>query len=234
MVKGEVAKNLLTILPGKRLDQIKQSFKDSGYSQTEVDAAFNPANYRDHAALVSLPDGATLEGYLYPDSFQKQADTPAAVIVRESLDEMAKYLTTDITNSFTAQGLTLFQGITLASVVLQEASDPDDQATVAQVFLKRLKQNMKLESDPTAFYVSAISNVPKSLSIESPYNTYLHPGLPPGPIGNITKSSLNAVAHPSNTDYLFFVAGDDGTVHFTHTRAEHEEATRKYCTELCQ
>ncbi|PJE65083.1 endolytic transglycosylase MltG [Candidatus Saccharibacteria bacterium CG10_big_fil_rev_8_21_14_0_10_47_8] len=234
MVNGEVAKNLLTILPAKRLDQIKQAFRDASYSQAEVDAAFNPDNYRGHAALASLPAGTTLEGYLYPDSFQKQADTPATTIVRESLDEMEKYLTTDITDGFTAQGLTLFQGITLTSVVLQEASDPDDQSIVSQVFLRRLKQSMKLESDPTAFYASALAGVPRGLAIESPYNTYLHLGLPPGPIGNVTKNALKAVAHPANTDYLYFVAGDDGVVHFTHSLAEHEEATRKYCTKLCQ
>jgi len=93
---------------------------------------------------------------------------------------------------------------------------------------------MKLESDPTAFYASALAGVPRGLAIESPYNTYLHLGLPPGPIGNVTKNALKAVAHPANTDYLYFVAGDDGVVHFTHSLAEHEEATRKYCTKLCQ
>jgi UPF0755 protein len=234
MVAGEVAKNLLTILPAKRLDQIKQTFKDSGYGQDVVDSAFNPANYRGNAALVSLPEGASLEGYLYPDSFQKQTDTPAATIVGESLDEMSKNLTTDITNGFTAQGLTTFQGITLASIVLQETSSPADQPMVAQVFLSRLKQGMMLGSDVTAFYASAIAGVPNSVSIDSPYNTRVHTGLPPGPIGNVTASALKAVAHPASTDYLYFVAGDDTTLHFTHTQAEHEDAVKKYCTKLCQ
>lgn len=234
MVNGEVAKNLLTILPAKRLDQIKQAFKDAGYSQAQIDAAFNPASYKGHAALASLPGGATLEGYLYPDSFQKQADTPATTIVGESLDEMQKYLTTDVTDGFTAQGLTVFQGITLASIVLQETSDPVDQPVVAQVFLSRLKRGMMLGSDVTAFYASDLAGVERSVAINSPYNTRVRAGLPPGPIGNVTKNTLKAVVHPANTDYLYFVAGDDGVVHFTHTQAEHEDATRKYCTKLCQ
>ena len=73
MVKGDVAKDLLTILPGKRLDQIRRAFTDAGYSPAEVDEAFKPTNYSGHPALASLPKGASLEGYLYPDSFQKQA-----------------------------------------------------------------------------------------------------------------------------------------------------------------
>lgn len=234
MVNGEVAKNLLTILPAKRLDQIKQAFKDAGYSQGAIDTAFNPASYSGHAALVGLPAGASLEGYLYPDSFQKQADTPATAIVRESLDEMEKYLTTDVINGFTAQGLTSFQGVTLASIVEQETSSPANQPIVAQVFLSRWKQGMVLGSDVTAFYASAIAGSAPSVAIDSPYNTRVHTGLPPGPIGNVTANALKAVAHPANTDYLYFVAGDDGILHFTHTQAEHEDAVKKYCTKLCQ
>jgi UPF0755 protein len=233
MVVGDVSKNLLTILPGKRLDQIKQTFKKAGYSDAEIESAFNPASYVDHPALTSLPKGASLEGYLYPDSFQKQSDTPATTIIRESLDEMNKHLTVDVTSGFAKQGLSVYQGITMASIVLAESGDPASQPTIGQVFLTRLKQNMALGSDVTAFYASALANKPPRVDIESPYNTRIHTGLPPGPINNVTDSALKAVAHPADTDYLFFVAGDDKKIHFAHTEAEHEQNISQYCTKSC-
>ncbi len=230
---GEVAKNLLTILPGKRLDQIKKKFLDDGYTQAQVDSAFIPTQYADMPVLASLPSGASLEGYLYPDSFQKEADTPAETIVRESLQEMQKYLTSDIIDGFGAQGLSVFQGITLTSIVEQESSSPIDQPTVAQVFLSRYHQGIMLGSDVTAFYGSYVAGLSPSVLFDTPYNTRLHSGLPPGPIGNVTFDALKAVAHPASTDYLYFVAGDDGVLHFSHTQAEHDAATAQFCTKAC-
>jgi UPF0755 protein len=201
LVKGEVTRNLLTILPGKRIDQIKAAFTKSGYSQGEADAAFDPASYAGHPALASLPAGASLEGFLYPDSFQKETNTPANVIVRESLDEMQQHLTRDVVNGFASKGLNIYQGVTLASIVNQETDDPVYQPTVAQVFFTRMKQGMKLESNVTANYAADLADVSRNVNIDSPYNTYLHSGLTPGPIGNVTNFALKAVAHPSNTDY---------------------------------
>ena len=234
MVDGDVAKNLLTILPQKRLDEVKQAFLGAGYTPEQINRAFNPASYHDHPVLASLPTGASLEGYLYPDSFEKQVDTPATDIVRQSLDAMQRYLSQDTINGFAAHSLNVYQGITLASIVAQETDDPAYQPMVAQVLMTRLAQNVPLQADVTAFYASAVNGQPKSLNINSPYNTYLHAGLPPGPISNMTKDALQAVAHPANTDYLYFVAGDDSKIHFSRTQAEHEDAVKKYCTRECQ
>jgi UPF0755 protein len=233
MHKGEVTKNLLTILPGKRLDQIKSTFVKSGYTEAEVDSAFNTATYADHPLVASLPAGASLEGFLYPDSFQKDSSTPAATIVRESLDEMQKHLTPDITSGFASKGLNVFQGVTLASIVYQEIDDPTYQPTVAQVFFTRMNQGIKLESNVTANYAADLAGVARNVGIDSPYNTYLHAGLTPGPIGNVTDSALKAVAHPSNTDYVYFIAGDDNKMHFTHTIDEHNAAIKQYCQKKC-
>jgi UPF0755 protein len=233
MASGDVAKNYVTILPDKRLDEIKQAFARAGYSSAQIDSAFNPAGYSGHPALASLPAGASLEGYLYPESFQKQSDTPASTIVRQSLDQMSKRLTPDILQAFTAQKLNTFQAITLASIVAQETDDPAYQPTVAQVFLSRLRQGISLGSDVTAFYASQQAGQGKNVDYDSPYNTRLHTGLPPGPIGNVTGNSLNAVAHPSNTDYLFFVAGDDNKIHFARTAAEHNQNIAQFCQKSC-
>lgn len=233
IVKGEVSKNYVTILPGKTLKQIKQAFLQSGYTDTELDTAFDPATYAGHPLFSSLPSGVGLEGLLYPDSFQRDASTPASTLVRESLDEMQGHLTQEVINGFSAQGLNAYQGITLASIVYAESGDPRSEPTVAQVFLSRLKQGIALGSDVTAFYAASQAGQGKTLGVDSPYNTRLHTGLPPGPIGNFTDIALKAVAHPSNTDYLYFVAGDDGTIHFSHTQQEHEQAIKQYCTKEC-
>jgi UPF0755 protein len=233
LANGKVATNLLTILPGKRLDQIKQAFLASGYSQSEVDSAFDPANYAGHPVLASLPKDASLEGYLYPDSFQKQADTPATAIVRESLDEMQKHLTPDIIKGFTAHGLNTHQGITLASIIIKETDNPPDAPIVSQVLLTRLTSGSKLQSDVTAFYSADVRGVPRSINIDSAYNTYLVDGLPPGPISNVNAQALRAAAFPANTDYLYYVAGDDGKIHFSKTAEEHQAAVEKYCKKGC-
>lgn len=233
MSKGDVIKRIVTIFPDKRLDQIKEAFLKAGYSEPEVDKAFDPANYKGHPALNSLPQGASLEGYLYPESFQKSPSTPATFIVSQSLDQMSMRLTPEIISAFAAQKLSVHQAIILASIVNQETDDPAYQPMVAQVFLKRMRQNMMLGSDVTAFYASALAGIPKTVNIDSPYNTRRYVGLPPGPIGNVTGNALNAVARPSNTDYLFFVAGDDKKIYFSKTEAEHNKAIAEHCKLGC-
>lgn len=233
MVNGDVSKNLLTILPGKRLDEIKKAFIRDGYKAAEVEAAFKPDQYRHHPALANLPRGASLEGYLYPDSYQRLSSTPAATIVRQSLDEMDKYLTPELAGKFAARGLSPHQAVTLASVVYKESDNPADQAGIAQVFLTRLKIGMPLQSDPTAYYAADKAKTARSLRYPSPYNTYLHKGLPPGPISNFDKSALQAVANPAKSNYLYFVSGDDDKTYFSKTQAEHEEKVRKYCRQKC-
>ena len=233
MVRGYVTTNLLTILPGKTLAEIEKTFAVAGYSQSQIDTAFNPVTYNGNLALASLPAGASLEGYLYPDSYQQTTNTPATAIVQESLDEMAAHLTPDIINGFMANGLSTYQGITLASIVVQESGDPNQEPSIAQVFYNRLNQGTMLQSNVTANYASDLAGVPRSVSIESLYNTYLHTGLPPGPISNVTAAALRAVAHPENNNYMYFIAGDDGTIHYSQTEAEHEQAIQQYCHKLC-
>jgi len=91
-----------------------------------------------------------------------------------------------------------------------------------------------LGADPTFFYAAAIMDIDPSPDIQSPYNTRINGGLPPGPIGNFNITALLAVANPDNTDYLYFVAGDDGVTRFSKTLAEHERLRNKYCIELCK
>lgn len=234
LAQGEVATKLVTILPGQRLDQIEATLINSGFAPDDVKAALNPDLYSGHPALVDKPAGASLEGYLYPESFQITSDTKAEDVIRASLDEMQKRLTPEIRAAIAKHGLSVHEGITLASIVEQEVSKEADRATVAQVFLLRLQRGIRLESDVTAFYGAIINGQDPSVLYDSPYNTYLHDGLPIGPISNVSESSLNAVANPSATDYLYFVAGDDGNTYFSHTLQEHEQLTKEHCHKLCQ
>lgn len=234
IINGKVATDLVTILPAQRLDQIRQAFIKSGFKTADVDAALDPAQYRGaYPALADNPPTASLEGFLYPDSFQKTAETNPKQIIEESLAEMQTHLTTDIRSGFAAHGLTVYQGVTLASIVEQEVPGQSDREQAAQVFLKRLAIGMALGSDVTAYYGAIHDGLPPSLTYDSPYNTLIHTGFPPGPISNVSTSSLEAVAHPANSDWLYFVAGDDGKTYFAKTLDEHNANVAKYCHKLC-
>ena len=238
ITNGKVAVDLVTILPGQRLDQIQTAFVDSfaqyGYDKTTVLAAFDPAQYINHPVLADKPAGASLEGYLYPESFQRTASTSPITIIKSSLDQMQTALTTDVQAGFAKQGLSLHQAIILASIVEKEVSNVDDKPKVAQVFIKRLKMNMALGSDVTAYYGAEVAGLTRSVFTDTPYNTRIHSGLPPGPISNVTASSLKAVANPATTDFVYFVAGDDGITYFSKTLAEHEALTKLHCKKLCE
>jgi UPF0755 protein len=231
---GQVASDLVTILPGRRIDQIRQAFITAGFQPSAVDAALNVSQYRaNYPALADNPPGSSLEGFLYPDSFEKTATTDPKQIIEESLSEMQQHLTSDIRSSFAREGLTVYQGVTLASIVEQEVSDQNERNQAAQVFLSRLQAGMPLGSDVTAFYGAIMAGAAPSTTYDSPYNTLLHKGLPPGPISAVSDSSLNAVAHPASTDWLYFVTGDDGVTHFAKTLDEHNANVSKYCHKLC-
>ena len=230
---GKVAVDLLTILPAQRLDQIRDYLIDRGYAESVVDAALDPKQYADHPVLVDKPPLASLEGYLYPESFQITASTSLETIIRAALDELDLALTPAIRKSFADRGLNLHEALTLASIVEREVNTPDDRAIVAQVFLLRLENGMALGSDVTAFYGASLLGREESVLVDTAYNTRIHAGLPPGPISNVSVTSLQALAKPSNTDYLFFVSGDDGKTYFSHTVAEHEALVAAHCKELC-
>jgi UPF0755 protein len=233
LTQGKIATKLVTILPGQRLDQVKQALINSGFSPSAVETALNPDSYIGNPALVDKPPSASLEGYLYPDSFQKTSSTSAQTIINESLNEMSQRLTSSLRAAFAAEGLSTYQGIILASMVGQEASDASDQAQIAQVFLTRLHSNIDLGSDVTAYYGAILAGQPPSVSYDSPYNTRLHSGFPPTPISNVNAQALNAAAHPANTDWLYFVAGDNGKVYFSQTLAEQQANVTQYCHKLC-
>lgn len=235
--EGKVATDLFTIFPAQRIDQIKAAFIDAGYPSDQVAAALDPKLYASHPVFTGIPLPSNLEGFLYPESFFRSSDVTPQTIVKQSLDEMAKALTPEIRSGINAQGITIYQGIILASIIQQEVSNPEDEAQVAQVFYLRLKKGIPLGSDPTAFYESRAAGQPDSVFASSPYNTRINAGLPPTPIGNVNLAALKAVANPAQGDFLYFVADDNGAdkgkTFFSRTLAEHEALTQEHCVILC-
>ncbi|HET9174146.1 MAG TPA: endolytic transglycosylase MltG [Candidatus Saccharimonadales bacterium] len=233
LTKGQVSTQKVTIVPGTRLDQVRAAMINSGFTPAAVDKALQPDQYSDVPVLAFKPANiTTLEGLLYPDTYFKSADTDPSVIVRESLVEMGKKLTPDMQAAFASEGLSPYQGIIVASIVEQEVSNPTDKPQVAQVFLKRFHSNMPLGSDVTYFYSQTMAKLNPGQNYDA-YDTTSHPGLPPSPISTVSESSLAAVAHPANTDWLYFVTGDDGTTHYATTLQDHQANVAKYCHKLC-
>lgn len=230
---GKDASVLFTIISGLRIDQIKSRFVKAGYTEAEVNEAFDAVNYQNHPALTGKPKSASLEGYLYPESFRMTAQTPAKEIVRQSLDQMAKRLTSERLSAFKAQGLAVHEAVIIASMIEKEVIIPEDKRVVAQIFLKRLREGISLGSDVTYIYAAAVFGGVASPELDNPYNTRKYTGLPPGPIANVSESSLDAVAYPTDTEYLFFISGDDGKTYYGKTSADHENNIRLYCQKLC-
>lgn len=234
MTKGRVATQLVTILPGRRIDQVRADLINIGFAPSDVDKALDPAQYSDLPVMAFKPANVnTLEGLLWPDSWYKDGATGPSYIIRESLTAMGEHLTPDVQQAFAAENLSVYQGLTLASVVVQEVDKPSDQAQAAQVFISRLKTNTPLGSDVTTRYGAIAAGLAPSLTYDSPYNTHLHTGLPPTPISSISQAGLSAAAHPAGTNWLFFVTGDDGVTHFATTLQDHQSNVQKYCHKLC-
>ncbi len=228
-----------TIKPGETIFDVKKSLIEVGYTEAEVEKAFN-ANY-DFSFLKERPEGASLEGFLYGETHEFYKDATVEEILEvflTGMDEVIK--ANDLETKYAEQGLSLYEGITLASVIQKEAPSPE-QPTVAQVFLMRMDYGMKLGSDVTVSYAIDIVDPERTtytdnqtaLLIDSCYNTRLYAGLPCGPISNPGLSALLAVAYPSDTAYLYFLTGDDGLMYYSYTEAEHQQNIYSHCQTLC-
>lgn len=229
-----------TILPGETIFDIKKNLIKLGYRAEEIDTALH-AEYN-IPVLSSKPAEASLEGYLFGETYEFFNDASVKDIFETFLMGTNKVVEeNDLINRFATQGLNLHEGITLASVV-QKESKTADQPTVAQVFLKRLSLGIPLGSDVTVTYALDVINpdrnrddiaVGDALLVQSCYNTRQNAGLPCGPISNPGLSAMTAVADPSDTDYLYFLTGDDGKMYYSYTEAEHNQNARDHCQVLC-
>lgn len=179
-------------------------------------------------------DGArtrSLEGYLFPDTYLVPTDVTPGATAKLFTDEFRKQLPPDAGAKAKALGYTLPQVVTIASLVEREAKADDERALMAGVYYNRLKRGMPLEVDATIEYIFPAHHdviTRRDLAIDSPYNTYLHTGLPPTPIANPGKPSLDAAFSPQPSDYLYYVAKGDGHSAFAKTLAEHNANVARY------
>jgi len=224
---------IFSVLPGWRMEEIATSLPSSGLNITPtafLAAASAPAN-----APGYLPAGATAEGFLSPGDYTLPRSTSAEQLVFLLLQSSSSELTPDLQSGFSSHGLTVFQAVTLASIIQREAVVADEMPMIASVFYNRLAVNMRLQTDPTVQYALGYDAThatwwtnPLSLDdlkVDSPYNTYLHPGLPPGPISNPGLAALQAVAAPARSNYFYFQARCDksGLHNFAETLAQHQQ-----------
>lgn len=263
LVNGVVSSDVfnLTILPGTNLlgdkgksqTGIIHQFRTLGYSEEEINQALtkhydNPVLkglYADENKLSNpdIPAKLALEGYLYGETYQFYNHEKLENVITTILNQFNDVVVSNqLEEKFKARGLSLREGITLASIIQKEANT-EDMPGVSMVFQNRLKQGIALGSDVTATYAADITGIDRAnatnadiLAVNSLYNTRKFPGLPPGPIAVPSKAALLAVAEPdsSKASMLYFLTGDDGLMYYSSTDAEHNQKIRDHCQKLCK
>jgi UPF0755 protein len=224
----------VNILPGWRIEQLAENIPTTGLMITGEE--FLRAAYSPPASFIldyDLPGGSSLEGFLLPGSYEVLRDSSSDELFEIVLKQFKEQVTIDIQEGIRRQGLSLYQGVILASIVERENVVPEEMPIIASVFLNRIAINMKLETDPTVQYALGYNSAqgtwwtnPLSLSdldYDSPYNTYLYNGMPPGPIANPSLTALQAIAFPAETPYYYFRAAcdDSGRHNFSQTYEQH-------------
>jgi len=173
----------------------------------------------------------SLEGYLLPETYAFPKSATEEQVIRKMVHDMLAFFDEKKKQRAAALGMTLHQVLILASIIEKEAGVPEERPLISSVYHNRLKRGMRLQSDPTVIYGLRHfdGNLRRrDLQRESPYNTYLHRGLPPTPIANPGKGSILAALFPAKTPYLYFVSRNDRTHAFSITLAEHERAVNRY------
>ena len=245
-LRGGVTMPLMVTVPeGLRSEEVALLMEREGIVPAdEFQSALASSEYDfDFLAEPFLGEGpgVGLEGYLFPATYGFSRGVTAEEMVRRMLTAFDEQVTPELRQAAQATGLSLHQAVTLASIVEREAVKADERPLIAGVFLNRLRLGMPLEADPTVQY--ALANDPGNverfgfwkqgltlgdLQVDSPYNTYVNGELQPGPICNPGLASLEAVGHPAQTNYLYFVAREDASHVFAETLEEHLSNVEQY------
>lgn len=227
MVRGDVLSVRVTVPEGFSSWQIAAAFESAG-----VDSAAMAAQIRNPELLTALRVPVpTLEGYLFPDTYKVPFGSGAQDVVGQMLHRFSEAWTREHDRRAAELGMTRHQVLTLASIVESEARAEDERPRVSAVYHNRLARGMRLDADPTVAYAMGGFRgrlYYKDLKIESPYNTYLHAGLPPGPICSPGAASIRSALYPDPDEHaLYFVAGGDGRHVFSVTLREHNAAVQE-------
>jgi UPF0755 protein len=226
LARGDIYVHTVVVPEGYTMFDIAQAMQDTGLASKEE-------FLKTAASQVSLisdiaPDAKSLEGYLFPNTYEFTRT--------ESLPEMIGAMVKQFRLVAQQIGLNtdVQKTVIMASIVEKETAVPEERAEVASVYYNRLAHNIALQADPSIIYAELLDGTytgalhHDDLRVDSPYNTYLHPGLPPGPIGNPGKTSLEAAMHPATTDYYYFVADGSGHHRFANSLEEHNRNVAAY------
>jgi UPF0755 protein len=224
----------LSVLAGWRLEEIAHALPSSGLEiSPKAFLAAAQIHSDNHAFLQDVPFGTPLEGYVAPGTYELPRDISAPALVETMLTRFGEQLSPELQAGFSTQGLNIPEAATLASIIQREAILEEEMPLIASVYFNRLSAGMNLAADPTVQYAVGYNESQQSwwtnplsvsdLQIDSPYNTYLYPGLPPTPISNPSLSALRSVAFPAQTPYYYFRAACDGSGRhlFAETYEEH-------------
>jgi UPF0755 protein len=224
--RGEVLQHPVTVVEGLTARDIAAIFAQGGWCD---EAEFlQLVHDKEFLSFLGLQGLSSLEGYLYPDTYflTRIPSFNAEKIIKMMVDRFFH-----VWDSLQPGDVVRHDVVTLASIVEKETGAPQERAGIAAVFLNRLQQGMRLQADPTVLYGREGVSGPISktdLKTVTPYNTYVIKGLPAGPISNPGKAALQAVLHPADEDFLYFVSKNDGTHHFSKTLQEHNRAVYQY------
>jgi UPF0755 protein len=231
---GRLAEVSVTIPEGRRVEEIAALLEEQGSVDAEVFMALVDAGGFAYDFLFDRPEDApsSLEGFLFPETYRIPVDYDATQLIDLMLSTFGERFSSQMRQMAADKGMTIYEVVTLASIVEREAVMVEERPIIASVYLNRLEQDMYLQSDPTVQYALGYQEetgqwwkIPMSLEedtqFDSPYNSYLYPGLPPGPICCPGLGSLQAVLEPAQTTYLFFFSRFDGSHAFAETYEEH-------------
>jgi UPF0755 protein len=245
LTTGEAEQFDVTFYPGATLNiastatdktpSHRQVLEKLGYTDEEITEAFSASYDAEFPVLFSgKPASADLEGYIYGQTYKIASGSSVKQILRRTFAEYELQIKEhNLVATFEAQGLNLYQGITLASIIQREVPTTADQKQVAQIFLKRYHEGTPLGSDVTYHYAADKAGVARDHTLKSPYNTRIVVGLPPGPIASPGISALESVGAPAAGDYVYFLSGDDDKTYFARTNAEHEANIANHCAYKC-
>ena len=229
--EGSVYLHSITIPEGLIIQEIAGLLDSEGFAAKQ--------DFLQDVAEISLissldKDAPNLEGYLFPETYRFAKGTPSEEIVAAMVFQFTKVFAQEWIERAVELGMSIRDIVTLASLIEKETSLREEKKIISAVFHNRLKIGMKLDCDPTIIYVLKLEGRFKDrlrtrdLKYDSPFNTYLYSGLPPGPIANPGRGSLQAALYPTDEKFLYFVSKNDGSHHFSQTFREHQNAVNKY------
>lgn len=187
---------------------------------------FDRSLEKDFGFLKDIPSGQSLEGYLFPDTYNIWKNQLPDGLIRKQLRTFANKVIIPYEDERKASGMTWHEVLTLASIVEAEVKTAEDRKLVAGIFLNRLNGSMRLQSDATINYIvgeGRMRATKEDLQLDSPYNSYRRDGLPPGPIGNPSLSAIIATLEPADTEFLFFLTDEQGRVYYAETLDGHQQ-----------